>query len=277
MQKFRLEILFHLIGIGSASGLFYDNGSVFIISDNGGYLYEYKTQTAAFEKTAIVENGTENIPKKLKPDFEALAADDDKLYVFGSGSTENRNKMVTIDRKSKAVVSTVDLAYLYSAMQSFGQIKPLDFNIEGVVYSGEKWYFFQRGNGKKGENGIFTVSGNNLENDFSILYNEIKLPKIDGIRATFTDAVLVGNGMYFLAAAEDSNSVYEDGEVLGSLIGKMDMETMKVAFTGKITGKQKFEGIALFQQNDKEITFLLCEDNDTESLESDIYKLVLGL
>ncbi|HLA56505.1 MAG TPA: hypothetical protein VK623_10415 [Flavobacterium sp.] len=275
MQKFHLEILFHLIGIGSASGLFYDNGSIFIISDNGGYLYEYKTQTAAFEKTAIIENGTENIPKKLKPDFEALAVHGDKLYVFGSGSTENRNKMVTIDRHSKAVISTTDLAFLYSAMQGFGQIKPEDFNIEGVVYTGEKWYFFQRGNGKKGGNGIFTVSGNNLGDDFSILYNEVKLPKIDGVRATFTDAVLVGNDIYFLAAAEDSNSVYEDGEVLGSVIGKMDIETMKVAFIEKITGKQKFEGIALFQQSDKDITFLLCEDNDTESLESDIYKLVL--
>jgi hypothetical protein len=36
MEKFTLEILFHLIGIGSASG-FLSRRSLFIVSDNSGF------------------------------------------------------------------------------------------------------------------------------------------------------------------------------------------------------------------------------------------------
>jgi hypothetical protein len=35
MEKFTLEILFHLIGIGSAG--FYQGDSLFIVSDNSGF------------------------------------------------------------------------------------------------------------------------------------------------------------------------------------------------------------------------------------------------
>jgi hypothetical protein len=43
MEKFTLEILFHLIGIGSAG--FYQGDSLFIVSDNSGFLYEYTIGT----------------------------------------------------------------------------------------------------------------------------------------------------------------------------------------------------------------------------------------
>jgi hypothetical protein len=39
----------------------------------------------------------------------------------------------------------------------------------------------------------------------------------------------------------------------------------------------KFEGLTLFYKNDKQIAFLLCEDNDTDLLESGIYKLSLDI
>jgi hypothetical protein len=37
---------------------------------------------------------------------------------------------------------------------------------------------------------------------------------------------------YFLATAEDTESTY-DGEVLGSLIGRINLKTMKIDFTQK--------------------------------------------
>jgi len=77
--------------------------------------------------------------------------------------------------------------------------------------------------------------------------------------------------IYFLATAEDTISTYEDGEVLGSIIGKMKSDTFEIIDTQIISNTQKFEGITLYENNDKEIHFLLCEDNDTEILESKIY------
>lgn len=277
MNKFSLELLFQIIGIGSASGLIHKDNTLLIIGDNSGFLYEYNIATSDLNHHALIENPVANIPKKQKPDFEAIASDENNVYVFGSGSTENRNKMVTVDRKSKKIIQTADLTNLYLSMQSFGNITPENFNIEGVVYDGETWYFFQRGNGKKGKNGVFSVQSKNLEEDFAILYNEFDLPKIKGIQASFTDAVLVGGDIYFLASAENSASTYTDGEVVGSLIGNLNLETMEIGKTKVITETHKFEGITLFENTKTNITFLLCEDNDTDTLESGIYKLTLEL
>lgn len=275
MNKFTLELLFNIIGIGSASGLLHKDNTLLIIGDNSGFLYEYNIGEASLNHYALIENPKANIPKKEKPDFEAIAQDDANLYVFGSGSTENRNTMVTLDKKTKKITANIDLTNLYLSMQSFGNIKPDDFNIEGVAYDGTTWYFFQRGNGGTGKNGVFTVEAKNLEGDFTMLYNEFKLPKINGVRATFTDAVLVDDALYFLATSENTTSTYHDGEILGSLIGNIDLKKMKIGKTQVISGKNKFEGLALYKQSDDQIEFLLCEDNDTDLQESGIYKLTI--
>lgn len=275
MNKFTLELLFNIIGIGSASGLAYKDQVLHIISDNSGFLYEYRIDDASLNHHALLEKPTANIAKKLKPDFEAIACDEKNIYVFGSGSTPNRNIMVTLDGQTKAM-ATADLTNLYLSMQSFANIQPDDFNIEGVVKDDANWYFFQRGNGSGGQNGVFSVQAKDLELDFAMVYNAFKLPKIKGVRASFTDAVLIGNTLYFLATAEDSKSTYLDGEVLGSLIGTIDIEKMKIGKTAIISHNNKFEGLALFAETEKQVEFLLCEDNDTDALKSSIYKLTLN-
>lgn len=275
MHKFTLEILFQIIGIGSASGLIYKDNQLFIIGDNSGYLYEYGIDNKELKRYPLTENPSENIAKKDKPDFEAITEFDGKTYIFGSGSTEKRNKMVTIDSKSKEIIATTDLSDLYLAMQSFAELPQDDLNIEGAAFNGTEWFFFNRGNGAKGKNIVFTVQGKNLTEEFNIISTEFKLPKLKGIRSSFTDAVVAGDKMYFLATAENTTSTYNDGEVLGSVIGCINLKTMKIDFTKKITDTHKFEGLTLYQETNKEISFLLCEDNDTEELEANIFKLTL--
>jgi hypothetical protein len=272
MQKITLEILFHIIGIGSASGLIYKDNSLFIIGDNSGFLYEYAIPSQTLQQHKIIENATVNIIKSEKPDFEAITHFGDTLYVFGSGSTQKRNAMIEINTLQKEI-RTNDLTDLYGVMQSFGEIKPEEFNIEGAIYTGEEWYLFNRGNGESAKNTVFTIQGKNLVNEFKILSNNYKLPKIKGVRSGFTDAVLLDGKIYFLATAEDTKSTYHDGEILGSFIGCIDTKTMKIDFTKKISDTQKFEGITVYQNSDNSIEFLLCEDKDTEVLETTIYKL----
>ncbi len=276
MEKFQLSLLFKIIGLGSASGLLFQNNTILAIGDNSSYLYEYQTETSHLQRHPLAENAQENIPKTFKPDFEAITQYADSIYIFGSGSTENRNFMVQVDNKTKEVIKTQDLTDLYLTMQSFGKIAPEDFNIEGAIYNGENWFFFNRGNGSNGKNVIFTVEGKNLVNEFQIIANEYKLPKIKGVRTGFTDAVLIDNKIYFLASAENSNSTYHDGEVLGTIIGRIDVKKMKIDFTKQISDTHKFEGLTLYKNSSSEIEFLLCEDNDTEVLEADVYKLVLS-
>lgn len=275
MNKFSLELLFQIIGIGSASGLLYKDNTLHLIGDNSGFLYEYHIGTTDLIHIPLIEKPTANIPKKIKPDFEAITSDDRHLYVFGSGSTANRNKMVMLDKQSKKIAATIDLTNLYLSMQSFGGIKPDEFNIEGVVNDGETWYFLQRGNGAKGTNAVFTVQSKNLELDFAILYNEFELPKIKGVPSSFTDAILIKDTLYFLATAENTQSTYDDGEILGSLVGSINTKDMELGPNQIITEKNKFEGIAFFAETTGQIQFLLCEDNDSEALESGIYKLTV--
>nr|WP_294933755.1 hypothetical protein [uncultured Flavobacterium sp.] len=275
MHKFTLEILFQIIGIGSASGLIYKDNHLYIIGDNSSYLYEYQMGNKELKRHPLTETPSENIPKKEKPDFEAVTAYDGKIYVFGSGSTEKRNNMVEIDAKTKAIIKTTDLSDLYLSMQSFAELPQDDLNIEGAVYNGTEWFLFNRGNGAKGKNIVFTIQGKNLTEEFNIINTEIDLPKIKGISSSFTDAVLVDDKIYFLATAENTNSTYHDGEVLGSFIGRLDAKEMTVDFTKQITDTHKFEGLTLYSETEKEITFLLCEDNDTEVLNAAIYKLTV--
>lgn len=276
MEKFQLELLFKIIGLGSASGICFSPNTVSLISDNAGYWYEYQMDSQTLQKIPLLEGSViENIPKKYKPDFEAMTVYGNDCFIFGSGSGENRNRMVHLDRITKEVIKTVDLTNLYLSMQSFGEIKPEDFNIEGVVFNGKTWYFFQRGNAGTGKNGVFTVQGKNLEDDFSILFNSYKLPKTKGIEFCFTDATLVKEVIYFLATAENTKNAYDDGEVLGSIVGRLATKKMKINFTKKISSTHKFEGITFFEEDKGQISFLLCEDKDTELLESEIYKLTL--
>ncbi len=275
MEKFTLELLFQIIGIGSASGLIYKDNSLLIIGDNSGFLYEYQMDSKDLKRHPLLENPTENTLKKDKADFEAITHFGDSLYVFGSGSTDKRNKMIQVNSTDKKIIATNDLTDLYAVMQNFGEIKPEDFNLEGAIYNGESWFLLNRGNGSSNKNVLFTIEGKNLTNDFTILSNAYKLPKIKGVRSSFTDTVLVDNSIYFLATAEDTESTYDDGEVLGSLIGRINLKTMKIDFTQKISNTHKFEGLTLYTDSKEKIEFLLCEDKDTEVLETDIYKLSL--
>jgi hypothetical protein len=279
MQKFTLELLFRIIGIGSASGLFYNNNSLYLISDSSHMLYHYNMEDKSIEKTPLVSKDyagqLENVPKKDKADYEAMAAKGDDLYLFGSGSTENRNLIAHINYKSKEVHPHIDATDLYLVMQEFGNINPEDFNIEAAVNDDEVWYLLNRGNGPKAENGIFTLTGTIDDTAFQIVYNKIKLPKIKKAQAGFTDAVKVGDKLYFIAAAEGGASTYADGDVAGTLIGRINLDKMKVEFTEVISLKNKFEGITFFKEEGKNLEFLLCEDTDKDEKESDIYKIIM--
>lgn len=278
MKKFQLNLFIKILGIGSASGMIYKNDSLYIISDNSNYLYEYSLANADLQKHLLIENAevNENVPKKIKADFESITQNGDDIFVIGSGSTDNRQKMIQMSEVQKKVLHNHDLTDLYLSMQYFAGISAEDFNIEGVIFTGEKWYFFQRGNGKNAKNGIFTVESPYFTQGYSLLYTSYDLPKINGIQSSFTDVVLVDDVFYFLASAEDSQSTYLDGTVAGSSIGKINLKTMKLKKVVTITDKHKFEGLTVYKNNPKTIELLLCEDGDSDTQETQIFKLTIA-
>ena len=277
MEKAQIESLFKITGIGSASGLIYKNNALWIIGDNSGFLYEYQIDSKDLIRHPLLENPSENIIKKDKPDYEAITNFGEDLYIFGSGSTDKRNSMVHLNASSKKIISTYDLGELYATIKDVAKVNAEDFNLEGAIYDGKSWYLLNRGNGIACRNVLFTITGENLKDNFSVFSTDFILPELQGVRTSFTDAILIDNIIYFLATAEDTISTYDDGEVLGSIIGGIDLKTMKITFTEKISDSHKFEGLTLFNQSNEKVEFLLCEDTDTEVLETHIYKLSLDL
>jgi len=272
MDNFQLSLHFSINGIGATSGLIYKENSLFIISDNSSFLYEYILDTKILSKIKLTETSQENIAKKDKLDFESISLFENKLYIYGSGSTKKRNERFTYNLETKEI-KRKNIATLYQKLKDFSSISDDDLNIEGAIIDAENYYFFQRGLGDSSKNGIFIYNKKNK----NIQFNSIKLPKVNTVEATFTDAILVENTVYFLAAAENTTSTYDDGEILGSFLGSFNLENKILLFIQKISDKNKFEGLTLYQKSEAEIEFLLCEDNDTEELKSDIYKLGIRL
>jgi len=279
MHSTTLDVFAEIDGIGAASGLFLHEDLLYIIGDNSGYLNEYNIKTKKLRKIQILSDQTlnqlENIPKSLKPDFEILCQHGEKLYILGSGSTPKRNLMIKFDLKTQKVFQK-DLAETYSLLKSISKTDDQNFNLEGAIFTGNEWMLFNRGNGIDAKNGIFTIRGADLAKTKQAEFKLFKLPNIDHVESSFTDAALVKSEIFFIATAEDTKSTYADGEILGSFIGSINLQTLKLTFSNKISAKHKFEGITLLNQGEHSTTFLLCEDRDSEELKTVIYKLILN-
>jgi len=276
MYKEELSIFAIIKGIGSASGLVLKQHLLYVIGDNSAYVYQYDIRSKSLTKIEILAGlkTLENIPKAEKPDFEVLCNYGDQLYIMGSGSTAKRNLMVTFDLLSHQIMKH-DLTELFSKIKVQFAIDDDNLNIEGAIYNGSDWFLFNRGNGNATKNGIFKIHGKDLKSANKIAFTPIMLLKTNQVLVTFTDAILHQEQIYFIAAAEDTTSTYQDGEIVGSYIGSINIKDLSLNFTKQISTHQKFEGITLLKQNAGNIEFLLCEDSDNDVLETTIYRLVL--
>lgn len=272
MKKFELSTFVEIKGIGATSGLVYVNNLLFIVSDNSTFLYQYTISENWLFKIKLFDNSQESMAKKDKADFEVLTLFENKLYLFGSGSTKNRNRRVAYCIENKSLKEK-DLTKIYKKLTNKISIDACELNIEGVIITPEITYFFQRGNSINAPNGIFCYERTTK----NVVFNLITLPKINEIEATFTDAILIEETIYFLAAAENTNSAYDDGEIMGSFIGTINLTTLKLIDCIQISDKIKFEGFALYKKATNKIELLLCEDDDKEQLVSTIYLLKLFL
>lgn len=273
-QKFSLNPYTTINGVAATSGLIQENDTLYIIADNANVLYTYEKAKKELTKIDLQESGdiAENIPKAKKSDFEAITHNRDSLYIFGSGSSKIRNQLITYNRVDQSV-KKASLDTLYSSLKSAAPMKDKNFNIEGAIIIDNDLLLFNRGNGPDAENGIFKITNWQNAEKSRISFFSIPLPAVQNTKFGFTDAVLIDDQIYFLAAAEASGSNYKDGNVLGSLLGVIDPSNMKIKRKQLISTQHKFEGLTLLKKENEKISFLLCEDPDKNTDESIIYKL----
>lgn len=277
-------------GVKAASGLVKVGSTFYVIADDEVSLAEFKFEgdtKANYLKLLEKELPQDPVArKKQKPDWESLvqieiAKDKKILLAVPSGSTENRmtgaflrlDQSGFIDKNSKPM--TVDFSEIYNSLK----VQFAELNIEGACVLSNKLKLFQRGNGAAGKNAVIDIDlagfCNDLDNAVPIKaqhvlgVTEYNLGLLDGHKLDFTDACVVGDKVWFLAVAEDSQSTYDDGQYYGAIIGCLDASGKETA-RYKIDCATKPEGLWVDLESQR-LCFYVVTDADSSSIFATIY------
>lgn len=227
-----------LSNIPSGSGIAKYAEGYYVISDDSPHLFLLNKEFDVVSKVLISEtehfNG-DRIIKAEKADFETLEMiDDNELVVFGSGSKiPQRDVFVRILLNDPVVVEKYDISKFYNHLRTLPIFENSELNIEATAFREEQLYLFNRRKNIiiKVNYSLFLdfIKGETLIPDLEI--HEFFLPKINGIEAGFSGATTLQNQptIIFTASVEDNINAYEDGEILGSFIGTIDISSNMIS------------------------------------------------
>lgn len=246
--------------ISAASGLVEINGEFFVIADDENFLGVYNLETLngftvpIFNETLPEEKA---LRKKQKRDFEALVhlSQQKQLLIVPSGSTAMRERGAVIS-DSGQFVKEISFHSLYSDLSKYFS----ELNIEGGVVVDEELWLFQRGNGLQNQNGIVSLNLNDFlaGRPLEPKIMPIQLGEVKGVKLSFTDATKADKNILFLAVAENSQSTYLDGAVVGSFLGIMNQSGV-ILRTAPLATSSKPEGLCY---NSSQKCFYLVTDDD---------------
>ncbi len=286
--------------LAAGSGLTQVGSRIHVVADDALELGVFDRDThhpgklfRLFERPTLPLNEHER--KKIKPDLESscLLQHEGKSFWMGlgSGSTEQRNKGVCVTLNEAGEPQSrveFDLTPLYDELKKGHP----ELNIEGTAPIVEQGCLrlAQRGNGSQVDNALIDLD---LESAFTaaregkawgpeLIRQErpLKLPSLAGsngpVPLTITDLSPLSQGRcLFAAAAEDTSNPYEDGEVLGSCIGVVDLNG-GVSQIFQVDKKVKLEGIS-GQEKEGGVEALVVTDNDDPHHGATVYQTWLSL
>ena len=277
-MKFSITNTKKIPQIPSGSGIAKSEDTYYIIGDDSPFLFALNEQYAVISQTRIIDSGelvNGRIPKSLKPDFESLEMIGEKeIIVFGSGSkSPQRDVFIHILLEEPLHITKYEISHFYDELRDLPELEDSELNIEATAFHNNQLYLFNR---KK--NLI-------LKFEYSELFSYIKgerdfpkpetkqftLPEIDGIEAGFSGATVLKSEskIIFTASAEDTDNAYDDGEILGSMIGIIDISNERIANSFKScsipNGKEnyKVESVTVKEQiSSGETKVVLITDDD---------------
>jgi uncharacterized protein DUF6929 len=202
--------------------------------------------------------------KMEKLDLESCVAVGDELWAFGSGSASAREKIAVIGHATR----TFDAAPLYRRIRDeLGG----DVNIEGAALVGDELWLFHRGNTGARDRGPAVVRFDRAELA-RWLAGQGAVPEIvhaehynlgaaRGSRLGFTDAVAVGERVFYLAAAEATDNAIDDGAVLASQLGVIAGGSVRACELVIDGAPAKAEGIAFDPRDQRRAWIAIDPDN----------------
>ena len=227
-----------LEAVPSASGIVKFKEDFYVIGDNSPYLFHVDKSFNLLSKTLIYSSEKVQgniIPKIDKPDFEAMEmVSETRILIFGSGSkSPERDVYVLVELGKEITYKKYDISLFYQYLRDMKIMSGYELDIEGLAFYGDLLYLFNRG-----RNIIFSFSCNdfieycNTGTAFPIPRSSLfSLPKVNGLQAGFSGATAFKEKPYFIftAAVEDTPNAYDDGDILGSFIGVIEMKNGEIA------------------------------------------------
>lgn len=220
--------------VPSASGLEWYEGNLCVVSDDSPWLFDLDENWTLKEKLTLREYEMENgrVPKKVKPDYEALTTDGDTIVVLSSGSkSPSRDFGYIINAETKEFTEVVLTEFYVSLKSLAGIADDKEINIEAVAATDSDMFIFHRGNNS--QNVVFKMAKGDF---YSYVKKEVKelpaievlqftLPSIEGFVSGFSGASYIPEQEAFLvtSSVEATGDAYNDGEVLGSFIGYLPL------------------------------------------------------
>lgn len=262
----------------SGSGIAYSNQKVYAIGDDSPFLYVLDEDFKLIQKILLIDVDEENfkgnrIKKKKKPDFETLEIiSDNELVVFGSGSkSPRRDIFVRILLGEEVTVKQYTISSFYDFLKQQPLLENSELNIEATAFSEGFLYLFNRTNNViirfDYHDFIQYLSNGNLP---KVETKRVFLPEIQGVEAGFSGATtLITSKFIFTASVEATDDAYNDGEIIGSLLGELDFsdfQNAKITQFAELPNEKeaiKVESITLLPSKSTEkIKAILITDDD---------------
>jgi len=288
-EPLKIDSFKNMTEIPSASGVVVVNNEIWMVGDDSPYLFQFDMNLDLIQKYKISAADSmfnNRVVKSEKADFESLAVFKNDLLILSSGSKVNfRDSIFIFNLEKSQLIRKFNIRTLYNQFLNIGDFDSLQqINIEGFAYAMDHFFILNRGNiGHK--NFIFRIekeeflrylSENKIPNIETLIFY---LPEIDAFRSGFSGACLSKDGEYlfFTSSVEATNDVYQDGEVLGSFIGRINLNTNQMNYWPLKENDQfvktKLESISIIEQKTDYVRFICTSDDDDGT--SGVYHLTL--
>ena len=229
-----------LENLPSGSGLQKAGATYYIVGDDAPFLFCLDSSFKVTFKIPLLDTplfSAGRIQKSEKPDFEAMEwVGKNELVIFGSGSkSPQRDLFIRVLLEDSHRVERHSLTPFYKQLKSLPAFQNSELNIEAVAHHNNQLFLFNR---KPALLVRFNYSTflNYLKGIAPLpeLYvTPFSLPKIGGVEAGFSGATILpaDSKIIFTATAEATQNAYDDGEIMGSLVGLIDLQNGEPART----------------------------------------------
>lgn len=269
--------------LSSGSGMVFHNGAFYAVGDDDPFLWKLDLNGNVLNKWTIWDTSSvkqNRIPKKIKPDFEAMSLynnkNGSKLLIFGSGSKpKKRDLILQFDLTTETMLEDTPSALSFFHFLRMSVFSKPTLNMEGATFWDDQLLLLNRST-----NSLLNIPTTHffemLQQDSISTINydmyHYTLPVLGGDTARFSGASVIPqtNYLLFSASIEQTKDWVEDGGILGSFIGLINLKHLDkppiicelVKWEDGSTFLGKIEGVHGTLNNDGTISVTAITDND---------------